>query len=543
MRRSISLRTYLTFSFGILVILISFLLSIVIGVRSIEEVKSEAGHSLAETAYQMSDKMSSFMWSRKGEIETLSELEVLKDFSHPLAIQQMIEKLKESFPSFSWIGVTDKNGVVIASTQGILKGVDISKRPVFIEGMKGKFVGDVHDAVLLAKLLPNSSGEPMKFVDISVPIYDANGQKQGVLAAHLSWEWVKSIEKSILEPLKDQKSIDLYVVSDKDNVVLLGDETMIGQPMDQEVMSHIEPAQNNWSIVKWHNQDYLIGYVKEFGYMNYEGLGWTVVVRKPLDKAYESARQLQVYIVIVGVLGAIGFSLICWLLTGRISKPIFKLSSVAEALRKGKKEEIPLNQGIKELEMLSVSLRELVNTISVSENAYTEMENVAHKDNLTGISNRAGLKKAFEKMSHSAQLDSEGLLFLCLDLDGFKKVNDTYGHHAGDELLIEIADRLNRNTRAGEIASRLGGDEFVLVLRGRSEVAHKDAKAIAARLIEEINKPISVVGHTVHVGCSVGVGFWQSGKSLENVLNEADQMLYRSKSEGKNRATIWGDLN
>lgn len=74
-----------------------------------------------------------------------------------------------------------------------------------MEGIKGRFIGDVHDAVLLSKLLPNPTGEEMKFVDISTAVYSDDGQITGVLATHLSWEWAKEVEKSIIEPIKKRK--------------------------------------------------------------------------------------------------------------------------------------------------------------------------------------------------------------------------------------------------------------------------------------------------------------------------------------------------
>ncbi|MBC9784053.1 hypothetical protein H1S01_05940 [Heliobacterium chlorum] len=175
MRRSLSLRTYFSISFGILIVIMSGILSIAIGNRSIEQVKSEIGNSLAETAYQMADKMDAFMWSRSGEVYTLSQLEALHNFQDTKAIQKLLEKLKERFPSFAWIGLTNTDGAVIASTQNILSGVNISQRPVFKEGIKGKFIGDIHEAVLLANLLPNPTGEAMKFVDVSIPITETNG--------------------------------------------------------------------------------------------------------------------------------------------------------------------------------------------------------------------------------------------------------------------------------------------------------------------------------------------------------------------------------
>lgn len=105
---------------------------------------------------------------------------------------------------------------MLAATDGILLGENLSERPVYQEGIKGKFIGDVHNAVLLAKLLPNPTGEPLQFVDISFPLKDSKGHIQGVLAAHLSWEWAKEVEESVLAPLKrEEKDIEFFIVSKK----------------------------------------------------------------------------------------------------------------------------------------------------------------------------------------------------------------------------------------------------------------------------------------------------------------------------------------
>ncbi|MTV50893.1 diguanylate cyclase [Heliobacillus mobilis] len=544
MRRSLSLRTYFSISFGILIVIMSGILSIAIGNRSIEQVKSEIGNSLAETAYQMADKMDAFMWSRSGEVYTLSQLEALHNFQDTKAIQNLLEKLKEIFPSFSWIGLTNSEGIVIASTQSILSGVDISKRPVFMERIKGKFIGDVHDAVLLAKLLPNPYGEAMKFVDVSIPITDRNGNSKGVLAAHLSWEWANEIEKSILEPLHNRQNIEMLVISSKDNTVLLGRKDMIGKTINTEIMKIAREGKNRWSVENWDDgKTYLTGYAVENGYMDYKGLGWTIIVRQPLQDAYARVRDLQLFIILVGVFCSIVFSTICWFIAGKISSPIQKISMSAEKLGLGEQVQIPQYSGIKEIEMLSVSLRELISSLMRSNTALGEMETVAHHDHLTGIPNRTGLEKYLESATKTSRLKGTYLTCLCLDLDGFKSVNDTYGHHSGDVLLQEVANRLTKNTRSDEIVARLGGDEFVVVIQTSSSNPVEDGYALANRIITELNQTFVIEGHTVHVGCSVGGNIWKGDQDIHEILKKADEALYSSKKTGKNRATFYNADN
>ncbi len=256
---SFSLRTYFATIMALLIIVLTLLLSLGINFKTSEKFAEAIGNSLSGIAYQTADRLDDFMWSRSGEIEVLSQLEVLQDLQKPLAIQRLLEDLKYNFPSFSWVGLTEVDGKVVAATDGILVGADVSKRPVFVEAKKGQFIGDVHDAVLLAKLLRNPSGEPLQFVDISTPIEAADGTTIAVLAAHLSWEWSREVEQTILQPIHAQKrNLELFVVSNQDNTVLLGPEEMVGKPLHLSSITRARNGDNHWSLEKWPDGNYYL---------------------------------------------------------------------------------------------------------------------------------------------------------------------------------------------------------------------------------------------------------------------------------------------
>jgi hypothetical protein len=352
MKRSISLQTRFTIAFAVIIILLTSLLSYAIGIKSGDEVRNEIGNSLAETAYQMADKLDHYMWSRSGEIAILKELETLRERKNIKSVQALLDSLKTNFPSFSWIGFTDPSGVVIAATDGILIGTDISSRPVYQEGMKGQFIGDVHEAVLLAKLLPNPSGEPIKFVDISTAVYDEAGNITGVLAAHLSWEWAKEVEQSIIKPLKNRREIELFVVSASDNTILLGPKEMIGQQLYMESIEEARRGENHWALETWEDgKEYLTGFVYAGGYLNYPGLGWTILVRQPVNIAYSSVKDLQNFILLLGFVFTLCFAVIAWFITGKAVKPLKDITAAANLLRAGEMVEIPQHKGIRDIEI------------------------------------------------------------------------------------------------------------------------------------------------------------------------------------------------
>ncbi|MFI0818888.1 diguanylate cyclase CdgB [Streptomyces sp. NPDC021098] len=130
----------------------------------------------------------------------------------------------------------------------------------------------------------------------------------------------------------------------------------------------------------------------------------------------------------------------------------------------------------------------------------------------------------------------KGLAVLFCDLDGFKSINDRFGHHAGDAVLIEVARRLTSGVRDGDTVARLGGDEFVVLADG---LGRADAKDLAVRLRNAILPPIRVDGRAVRVGASFGIGWAGCGMSAEEVLHSADQRMYvekRSRSKERRRA-------
>lgn len=243
---SLNLRTVFSSAFVVIIIMLTALLSYVIGNQSSKTVEVSIGSSLAEVAYQMSENLDRFMWSRSGEVEVLSKLNAFQEPIDTVEISGLLKQLKKSMPVFTWVGYTDVKGNVLAATDNLLVGQNTSERPVFQEGLKGLYIGDVHDAVLLAKLIPNPSGEPLQFVDVSVPVKGKQGQTSGVLSAHLSWEWSHEVETSILAPLKDHmKDVEVFVVSQKDDTILLGPSNMIGRRMASDALKQARAGGNS----------------------------------------------------------------------------------------------------------------------------------------------------------------------------------------------------------------------------------------------------------------------------------------------------------
>ncbi len=161
---------------------------------------------------------------------------------------------------------------------------------------------------------------------------------------------------------------------------------------------------------------------------------------------------------------------------------------------------------------------------------WAELESDADTDTLTGLYNRRGLQKKFDRIRKD-----NGYLVLTIDLDGFKEINDTLGHAAGDGVLVETASRLKAAVRPSDAVGRLGGDEFAVLLEGGEGVAQR----IADRIVGELAVPIDLVEGTVVAQGSVG-GTWSISitPTLDLLMKAADKCLYEAKRGGKKRAVV-----
>lgn len=177
----------------------------------------------------------------------------------------------------------------------------------------------------------------------------------------------------------------------------------------------------------------------------------------------------------------------------------------------------------------SAELRQEIGKRSLAEE---NMRHMAMHDAMTGLPNRTLFVERLAQELDRAQRDNSIVALFALDIDMFKRINDVYGHAAGDALLVETAQRLTGAARRMDTIARLGGDEFAIIMPNQQELA--DASAFAARIVQAFDQPFNINGHEFVSTISVGVAISsREQNSLTELLRAADVALYRSKAEGR----------
>jgi diguanylate cyclase (GGDEF)-like protein len=174
----------------------------------------------------------------------------------------------------------------------------------------------------------------------------------------------------------------------------------------------------------------------------------------------------------------------------------------------------------------------IIHDLTEMRRAQQHIYQLAHHDPLTGLENRFALNLHLEQLLAQARRAGQAVALLFLDLDHFKKINDSHGHQAGDRLLVEVAQRLRELLRDVDIIARLGGDEFIVVMAGT--LTPELVGAVAVRIVQSLSAPYQCDGKTMHSGSSVGIAMFPDDATNAGVLmRHADTAMYVAKSEGR----------
>ncbi len=515
-----------------------------------EQLLNERGHAIHELATAMSAVLAESLNERRREIELLSDTRLFR--REPLddsAFRGSLERLQKSYPQYSWIGVADLDGVVQAATHDLLLGQNVAQRPWFAGGLDGVFIGDLHEALLLAKLLPKKGSGPMRFIDIAVPVSGEDGQLRGVLAAHVHWDWADSVLRVLRPSNAERVGMDILIINGQGDVIYPEDSPLaVPRPSGR-------PTRPGFFIDNWSGSTaYVTSMVPVREIIETSPLGWQVVIRQPLDRVMEDVVALRKVVLVFALLAVTILLLLSWVVASRLSQPLERLATLARRIEKGDEGvTLEVGAGSVELRHLVDALRGMAATLihrrealeasnrdlehKVAERTAElarlndELRDQARRDALTGLPNRLAanerLRDEFVRMRRSRK----GYAVLVADIDHFKRINDSHGHPAGDAVLRHVAAVLKAALRESDFVARFGGEEFLLLLPATSvddacRVGEKIRRAVEA-------SPTAAVGV---VTMSIGLAMAQPDHEDEDAaVRLADAMLYEAKRAGRNR--------
>ena len=356
------LRLVLALAFGTLGLVSTLGLALLVHGQATARIEVEVGAQLDELTAHMARTLDQGMFERWRDVQVVAALDTLRDPEAPLrAKRAVLERLQTTYPAYSILLLTDAAGRIVATSNGLLEGADVSRRDYVMAGREGPFAGDVHDARLLADLLPQAGGEPLRLVDLAAPVRGPDGTLVGVVAAHLDWAWAREAVAAFERTLTRQRAGTEILLLSRTGNVLHGPPDLLKRTLPPETLAGLRRLGADAAgprIGPWPDGTgtYLFATEPTRGFRDYPGLGWMVVARVDADRALASVRELSTAITVSGLAVALFGSMVAWLLAGRLARPLDAVCAQAERLGRGEPLAVLAETPVREIRDLGRAL-------------------------------------------------------------------------------------------------------------------------------------------------------------------------------------------
>jgi len=255
----------------------------------------------------------------------VARLATMIDPSNLASAREQIQHLSRLDSRYTWLGIADVEGKVLAAKDGMLEGQGVAQRPWFRRGLEAPTAIDVHEAQLLASLLP-ASPEPYRFIDLAAPLHHA-GSVAGVIGAHLNWDWVAEGMAALQAP-----GIEVLLLS-RNRSVLFGPPDLVNKPLNIGSALAASRVTTSFLNERWPDgKDYFTVIVPTVGFADLPSFGWSLLIRQNADDAMAPTRDLiRSFLIILGT-GAIAALALLFLAAQWLGTPLRRLSDSAEAV-------------------------------------------------------------------------------------------------------------------------------------------------------------------------------------------------------------------
>lgn len=424
-----------------------------------------------------------------------------------------VQRLFGQDASFNSVLIADAAGTIIASAPESLhlNGRTLQhKEPLSLRAAK------------ISHAFKSIAGNLVVF--ISHPIFDVKGEYLGLIGGSIQLE-----QKNTLQALMDtnvrKDGAHVYLIDSSRRVLYHTYPAQIGSIMDNGLIAEAALSQDMGTLEAPDEN----GVEMLAGFAKVPSSGWGVISQQPLANIEAVLRQTMAKVAQgIAPVALFGIVLIWWL-GARISAPLSRLADCAKRLDTPDSYERISAVPTRYFESWQIR-RALLLGATLLQEKIGKLNQQAQTDALTGLANRRAMQDVLSRWLEA----EKGFAVVSMDIDHFKRVNDTFGHGVGDVTLRAIAQLMQQNSRTNDLPCRVGGEEFVLLLPGSSlqiaaDVAERLRASIAAADIETVG----------HITVSLGVALWHpAGDSISAVLQRADQLLYQAKQGGRNRVVV-----
>ncbi|SIS41714.1 EAL domain-containing protein [Neptunomonas antarctica] len=449
---------------------------------------------LEEKSFLIKNNVERFYRQRMIDLKNLSQADVLEtdNFS---AITQYIQEITENSPYFVDVEIASLNGFILAnSSESSDQGLSIYEHYAHLKDLIDEAFSSEQGKVIISPLTQLDSGN-LGVVLMTPVTNDSNTEVIKLLLVEASLEPIKALLKELddTEP-KFRNSISL--INSHGLVMASNDDSILQQQIlpelsfDQKLMIKAKSGNRkvgHFRFLDGNHEQVILGFADLAHESISPNLNWTVVITAPYEKILAPAEKLATKL----SLAAIAVAII-----------IFSLMYFAS--------------------------RKIMDAIWQK----------ANFDPITKLPNR---RLFSDRLAQSLQLSKRtghSSVLIYIDLDRFKEVNDSLGHDAGDQLLIETADRIALLLHESDSISRVGGDEFSVILNEVIEPIKIDR--MAESIITSLNNPFYIKGNAVFISASIGIAIYPTnGTDISTLLKSADQALYHSKNRGRNRYSFF----
>lgn len=512
------------------------------------DVRGNAMHDLAKGIAAI---VGENLMERQREVSLLAREPLLR--TAPLdspEVAATLARVQDTYPSYAWIGIADETGVLKAATRSLRLGEDIRELPWFKEGLQGAFIGDLREISPLTKTGSlGAATNVTAHLDLSVPVIAEAATPRGVLGVQISRNWLQAVLGLLIPARAKDEQLDIYLISGGSKVIYPESERSV------LVLPYTPAAIRPYSETVWEDgRKYVSTIVAVRDVLPGKPLGWRVVVRQPLARTLEDVAALKRVL-----LGAsltvmlVFFSLACWS-ASTVSRPLRQLARIAKKIQSGdERTPIDIPTATADLRNLVDAFADMSSTLIsnkqklASSNAQLEqkvaertaelqqanagLQSLVRRDVLTRLSNRMAANERLTLEFVRMKRSQITYCVMMIDIDSFKRVNDTFGHADGDQVLQRVAKAISASVRESDFVARYGGEEFLVVLPatdivGATVVAERCRKAV------ERLEDAKVGRVTVSIGLAEAT-IEQRGEN--EAVHLADGLLYEAKRAGKNR--------